>query len=107
MSKKQHHKNKWMPAVYVSYYGILINIAKKHGYALGIHGSVTRDFDLIAVPWVDNPSSHIVFLQDIKNMVGIEQVTELPYDSVEEKPKGRMAYTIPTGGGGYLDISIF
>lgn len=32
------------------YHG-LCGIARKHGYALSIHGTVTRDLDLVAIPW--------------------------------------------------------
>ena len=34
------------------YHG-LCDIARKHGYALAIHGTVTTDLDLIAIPWTD------------------------------------------------------
>ncbi len=29
------------------------DIAKDHGWAIGVHGSLERDIDLIAVPWSD------------------------------------------------------
>lgn len=31
-------------------------IAKGHGWALGVHGSLVRDIDLIAVPWTSDAS---------------------------------------------------
>jgi len=31
--------------------------ARRHGYALAVHGSLARDIDLVAIPWVPNPSS--------------------------------------------------
>lgn len=30
-------------------------IAKEHGYAVGVHGSLARDIDLILVPWIEKP----------------------------------------------------
>ena len=36
---------------YATLYPGLCDIARKHGYALAIHGTVTADLDLIAVPW--------------------------------------------------------
>jgi hypothetical protein len=33
-------------------YPQLAKVFREHGYALAVHGSVGRDFDLIAVPWV-------------------------------------------------------
>src|ERR1039457_6181828 len=31
--------------------------ARKHGYAIAVHGSLKRDIDLIAVPWVEHAST--------------------------------------------------
>ena len=30
--------------------------ARSHGYAVALHGSVARDIDLIAIPWIENAS---------------------------------------------------
>tara|TARA_R110002050_G_scaffold69003_2_gene149419 strand:+ start:380 stop:808 length:429 start_codon:yes stop_codon:yes gene_type:complete len=38
------------------YHG-LAEIARKHGYALAIHGSVLSDLDLVAVPWTEKAVS--------------------------------------------------
>src|SRR4051812_2987278 len=32
--------------------GPMREVARTHGYALAVHGSVNRDIDLIACPWV-------------------------------------------------------
>ena len=101
------HGNKWMPVLYATYYGILKEIAKNHGYALAVHGSFVKDMDLIAVPWVDFPSAHETMLQEMYEMIGYDRgKNALPYTSKENKPHGRTSYTIPTGAGGYVDISI-
>lgn len=97
---------KWMPVMYVTYFPTLQSIANEHGYALAVHGSVTRDFDLVAVPWVEKPKSHRELLSAIQQYIGRINSNGLPYDSITEKPHGRVAYTIGTGQGGYLDISI-
>ena len=31
---------------------MLCDVAREMGYALALHGSMNRDMDLIAVPWV-------------------------------------------------------
>lgn len=33
--------------------GPLRDIAREHGYALSVHGSVARDIDIVAIPWVE------------------------------------------------------
>jgi hypothetical protein len=42
---------------YVAIYAGLCDIARKHGYALAIHGSVATDMDLLAVPWTEEAVS--------------------------------------------------
>ena len=102
---KVNHNKKWMPAMYVAYFGILQKLANSHGYALCVHGQVVRDFDLIAVPFDSDVSPHITLLNDIKKAIGIEKSTEKIFDIVGHEPHGRTCYTIECGGGGYLDIS--
>lgn len=38
---------------YTFLYPILCEAARACGYALAIHGTMQRDLDLVAVPWVD------------------------------------------------------
>ena len=39
--------------------------ARECGYAIGVHGSLMRDFDLIAVPWVEDFKSKDVLAEEI------------------------------------------
>lgn len=98
-------RKKWMPAMYVAYYPILQEIFNKHGYALCVHGSVVRDFDLIAVPFEDKISPHEEVLLEIKEVVGLEKSEKGGYRMSGLEPHGRMCYAIECGGGGYFDIS--
>jgi len=67
--------------------------AKDCGYAIGVHGSLRRDFDLIAVPWVENHANK----DDLARAVhkAICPYTMIKYDW-EKKPLGRMATVFPT-----------
>lgn len=96
---------KWMPAMYVAYFGILQEIFNKHGYALCIHGSIIRDFDLVAVAFDDIISSHDKVLSDIKQMVGLDKEEISGWRKTGMEPHGRMCYVIECGAGGYFDIS--
>lgn len=40
--------------VYCAMYPELAEIARQHGWALAIHGSLAKDFDLVAIPWTEN-----------------------------------------------------
>jgi hypothetical protein len=39
--------------------------ARMHGYAIALHGSVSRDIDLIAIPWTETADSPDLLLQAI------------------------------------------
>ncbi len=96
----------------------LQQIAKDHGYNLVIHGSVNRDMDLVAIPWVDDPHTHAELLKSFCEYLGVPYLT-----NTKEEPLhftmlagGRSSYIINLNRGGkfngyldaqyYLDISI-
>lgn len=102
-------------ACYAALYPALVKVAREHGYALAIHGSMTRDFDLIAVPWMDNASEAIVLIRAIKDAcAGVFSHADvdhlIPNGNPGKKPHGRIAYSIHLTNAGcygpYLDISV-
>lgn len=105
---KPHHGHKWMPVMYANYYGLLMSAARECGYSLAVHGTVNRDLDLIAVPWVEEAQKPEELLRKFCRILGAEMKPngEPAYDVKEEKPHNRVAYSIITGGGGYIDLSI-
>lgn len=67
----------------------IVEVARKHGYAVGIHGSLTRDLDLIAMPWTGNCSDR----DTLANAIA-KQTTATPASRWELKPHGRYAQTM-------------
>ena len=66
-------------------------IAKKHGWAVGVHGTLKRDIDLIAVPWVWEAKSWYKVFIEIERAVGYELNITSPK---EEKPIARFGRII-------------
>lgn len=102
-------------AAYVAFYPMLHAVAKRHGYALAVHGSFHRDCDLIAVPWVDGASEPLKLIKAMKKAIGAvthhEETDYLIRDcSPTQKPHGRIAYSLHVTNkgmyGGYFDISV-
>jgi hypothetical protein len=58
--------------------------ARQEGYALTVHGSLSRDLDLVAVPWTDKASGTEVVVEAIRKAVG-----------------GWLVVTDPAGRNGY------
>lgn len=83
------------PVYAAAMYPELAEIARKHGYALAVHGSLARDFDLIAIPWVDEPTgTPDDVLNEITSTFAVSRIGEWI-----DKPHGRRAFTLAVGFG--------
>ena len=51
-------------------YASLCETARSHGYALAIHGTVTTDCDLIAVPWTEMASDGETLMKSMMQHIG-------------------------------------
>lgn len=86
--------------------------AREHGYAIGLHGSLRRDMDLIATPWRNGASDKDVLAHAIA-MAACGITREGPYQW-EAKPAGRMATSLSCcwpswyseAGAGHIDLSV-
>ena len=79
-------------------------LAWQEGYALAMHGSFTRDLDLIAVPWTDSACDHEHLVRRIVQAADLEI-----HHAAGEKPHGRLAYTLMFKGFGdprFVDLSV-
>lgn len=91
------------PVYAAALYPELARIFQKHGYALAVHGSLRRDFDLIAVPWVEKPSTHHEVIKHITESFVIKQI-----GAPAAKNHGRIAYKLSIGFGECaIDLSFF
>lgn len=71
------------------------------GYAVGIHGSLQRDIDLIAVPWIENAKHPDVLFQVL---LALTRGTAHP---PRTRPHGRIVRIIELEPQIYIDLSIF
>ena len=108
------------PGLYAMYYHYLKDIATHYGYNLLINGSMNRDLDLVAVPWVDNPQPEQNMIQEFEMyLTGMKVVDTKRKTPFTVLPGGRKAYTINLNRGDkngewvrfedeeyYLDISV-
>ena len=92
----------YAPVYAAALYPELAILARKHGYALAVHGSLQRDFDLVAIPWVENPGTPDELLDAITTTFAIRKVG----GDYSKKPHGRIAHTLSIGFGECcIDIS--
>lgn len=107
------------PGFYAIAYLPLKEIAMTFGYNLVLHGSMNRDMDLIAIPWVDEPGDVIKMLDAFSDYLGVPKL-KTPDGSPgylhSVLPGGRDSYVIDINRGGkwnnytdlewYIDISV-
>ena len=93
--------------------------ARKCGYAVGLHGSMVRDLDLIACPWIDEALPPAALVTAIKEALLSELGGRGAYGgwySDKTSPHGRMwanfyfqpdvAVDTPNGVFPFIDLSI-
>lgn len=122
-------KDATMAPAYACLYPGLCAVARRHGYALAIHGSVSRDFDLVAVPWIEGCSPAVELIAALKAHLDAlsyrelltveggltpEQASQIAdhvegqrnADGASVKPHGRRAWSLHLGCGAYVDVSV-
>ncbi len=104
------------PSLYAFYFEVLKVIAKEYGYNLVLHGSMNRDLDLIAIPWVDDPKPEFEMIKHFeKELTGMYSDDKAHY-LFNVLPGNRHAYVINLNRGGawnyykdeqyYIDVSV-
>jgi len=106
------------PGMYALFYESLKSIALEFGYNLILHGSLDRDLDLVAIPWVDEPEDEFEMIKSFDMFLrGKADMLKEQY-MFSVLPGGRNSYVInlnrgtKTGEWGdydsqyYLDISV-
>lgn len=86
-----HNKDE-LEAFYRSILPAIREAAKACGYAIGLHGSMRRDLDLIAVPWRDDPAHRDVLARAIQRTACGLMSKRYEW---EAKPCGRVATAMP------------
>lgn len=89
--------------------------AQQHGYAIGVHGSLRRDIDLIAVPWTGEAVEPKALVNAIFARLQAEHSTVFWHPRETSayfmagcpggKDHGRLVWTIHLGGT-YIDLSV-
>lgn len=86
---------------YAAMYPALAEIARDHGYALAVHGSMARDFDVVCIPWTDQPADPETVVKAMCDTFAIRQI-----GAPDTRQHGRRVYTLSVEFGDcFLDLS--
>lgn len=93
--------------------------ARELGYAVGVHGSVARDIDLIACPWTDEAVDEVELAEALAATIAANNggVSFMHPDEADVewfkagcqphgKAHGRRCWCFHLGGGPYIDLSV-
>ena len=120
------HTKQERPCTYThttrEYFRVLIrplrHVAERCGYAIGVHGSLKTDIDLIAVPWRDSAISPASLAEEIRKtaeqIIGSARIREsdrVAFGVPGKKPCGRLGWTFHLTAydsipGPYIDLSV-
>lgn len=86
----------------------LQHLAREHGYAMAVHGSMRTDLDLVAVPWVEDARPAEELVEAIRDHVGGHFESREGWEKCPGyRAHGRRGWVIFLGDGScYLDISV-
>ena len=94
------------PAIaYLLYFPAMRAVAQEYGYALAIHGSLNRDFDLVAVPWTEEAGD----AEALVDAICADNQLIIAVRDQQDKPHGRRCWTLKGIAGmphGWVDFSV-
>lgn len=94
-------KDPTLAPMYCALYPSLAGIARRHGYALAVHGTLGRDMDLICIPWIEHPAEPQRVVDAITSEFHIKEV-----GAPDTTVHGRERFTISIGFGEcFIDLS--
>lgn len=88
---------------YASIWNDLRQAALNCGWALGLHGSLANDMDIMAMPWIEDAVSPLAMILELKRCF-----TDCDKIILQEsdRPNNRKVYTLSIWSDFYLDINI-
>lgn len=93
------------PALYATIYPTIVEVGREHGYAVGLHGSLAKDMDVIAVAWTEDASPAADLVEAVCDRVGA-YAHVAPDEAPKQRPHGRLSWALILTGGAYIDLSV-
>jgi len=82
------------PAIYERLLPEIRDAAWRLGYCIAVHGTMRRDFDLVAVPWIEAAAPAEQLVLAIMEAVGADPIYLECRQQPTRKPHGRLAWSL-------------
>jgi len=93
-----------------AFYAVIIEDLKKAalncGWALGLHGSLNNDMDIMAMPWTEDAKPVEDMIRALSDCFTDNPFKDEHLKPFYGKPNRRVVYTISIWADFYLDISV-
>lgn len=81
--------------------------AMDNGWALGLHGSLNSDMDIMAMAWIDDAKPVEEMIEALENcLTEPDKDLWVPTRISKDKPNNRVVYTIHIFADFYLDVNV-
>lgn len=106
MKSREHIVTNGRAVFYASMWGDFRKAALDCGWALALHGSLSSDMDIMAMPWVEGAKSVEEMIESLESCMTKPDERIFKTEKCDNKPNNRIVYTIHIFADFYLDINI-
>ena len=106
MKSREHVTTNGRAAFYASMWEDLKNAAHDCGWALGLHGSLNSDMDIMAMPWKEGSAPAGEMIRKLCSCFTDEENLHNTLRRSVDNPNNRVVYTLSIWADFYLDINI-
>lgn len=106
MKSREHVTTNGRAAFYASMWEDLKTAALNCGWALGLHGSLNSDMDIMAMPWIYGCKPESEMINELCKCFTDNEDLQLGLQVTTDKPNNRVVYTLPIWADFYLDINV-
>jgi hypothetical protein len=103
---REHVTTNGRAAFYACVWNDLRNAALNCGWALGLHGSLASDMDIMAMPWTEDAKPVEVMIKALSDCFTDNPFADKHLTPHYDKPNGRVVYTMTIFADFYLDINV-
>lgn len=106
MKSREHIVTNGKAAFYASIWPDLRQAALNCGWALGLHGSLSSDMDIMAMPWTEDARPLEEMISALSGCFTGSPYAEHHTVPHAGKPNGRVVYTMSIWADFHLDINV-
>lgn len=106
MKSREHVTTNGRAVFFAAMWEDLKSAAISHGWALGLHGSLVNDMDIMAMAWDEHASTPEAMIEQL--CICFSESSEIMNKMrvTTDMPNNRVVYTLPIWADFYLDINV-